>query len=146
MKNLGFPKMFLGVQIAQSTKGLIIFQQDLIDRILLRFKMQHVTVQSTPMDSKQSFSKLMDEYARFYGPYRQAIGCLQYLVTGTRPDLATSISMLDQYTNFLRLLIGRLLFKFSVTLKVLAPWEFLTIVVLRLMTLLHMQILLGLLI
>ena len=55
MKTLGFPKMFLGVQIAQSTKGLIISQQNLIDRILLRFKMQHVTVQSTPMDSKQSF-------------------------------------------------------------------------------------------
>ena len=55
METLGLPKMFLGVQIAQSTKGLIIFQQDLIDRILLRFKMQHVTVQSTPMDSKQSF-------------------------------------------------------------------------------------------
>ena len=99
MKTLGFPKMFLGVQIAQSTKGLIIFQQDLIDRILLRFKMQHVTVQSTPMDSKQSFSKLMNESAKFDGPYRQAIGCLQYLVTCTRPDLATSVSILAQYTN-----------------------------------------------
>ena len=99
MKTVGFPKKILGTQIAQNEKRLIIFQQDLIDQILLRFKMQHVTVQSTPMDSKQSVSKLMDESAKFDGPYRQAISCLQYLVTCMRPDLATSVSILAQYTN-----------------------------------------------
>ena len=39
MKTRGFPEIFLGVQIPQSLKGLILFQQDLIDRILSRFKM-----------------------------------------------------------------------------------------------------------
>ena len=99
MKTLGFPEIFLGVQIAQSLKGLILFQQDLIDRILSRFKMSDVRVQSTPMDSKLHFSKLMDESPNYEGNYRQAIGCLQYLVTCTRLDLAASVSILAQYTN-----------------------------------------------
>ena len=40
MKTLGFPEIFLGVQIAQNLSGLILFQQDVIDRILSRFKCQ----------------------------------------------------------------------------------------------------------
>ena len=87
IKTLGFPEFFLGVQIAQNLKGLILFQQDRIDRILSRFKMPDVRVQSTPMDSKLQFSKLMDESPKYDGNYRQAIECLQYLVTCTRPDL-----------------------------------------------------------
>ena len=83
MKNLGFPENFLGVQIAQSLKGLILFQQDLIDRILSRFKMSDVHVQSTPMNSKLQFSKLMAESPKFDENYGQAIGCLQYLATCT---------------------------------------------------------------
>jgi len=47
------------------------------------------------MDSKLQFSKLMDESPKYDGNYRQAIGCLQYLVT----LLATSVSILAQYTN-----------------------------------------------
>ena len=99
MKTLGFPEIFLGVQIAQNLKGLILFQQDLIDRILSRFKMSDVRVQSTPMDSKLQFSKLMDESPKYDGNYRQAIGCLRYLVTCTRPEFAAPVSILARYTN-----------------------------------------------
>ena len=69
MKTLRFPEIFLGVQIAQNLKGLTLFQQDLIDRILSRFKMSDVCVQSTPMDSKLQFSKLMAESPKFDGNY-----------------------------------------------------------------------------
>ena len=41
----------------------------------------------------------MAESPKFVGQYQQAIGCLQYLVTCTRPDLAASFSILGQYTN-----------------------------------------------
>ena len=67
MKTLGFPEKFLGAQIAQNLKGITLFQQDLIDRILSRFKMSDVHVQSTPMDSKLQFSKLMDESPKYDG-------------------------------------------------------------------------------
>ena len=50
-------------------KGLILFQQDIIGRILYRFKMSDVCVQSMPMDSKLQFSKLMDESPKYDGNY-----------------------------------------------------------------------------
>ena len=99
MKTLGFPEFFLGVQIAQNLKVVILFQQDLIDRILSRFKMSDVRVQSTPMDSKLQFSKLMDESPKYDGNYRQAIGCLRYLVTCTRPEFAAPVSILARYKH-----------------------------------------------
>ena len=77
--------------------GFLIHQADLIDRILQRFGVADVEPASTPMDPKIKFDKCMSGSPSFHGEYRHAVGCLQYLVTCSHPDIAASVSILSAY-------------------------------------------------
>ena len=53
---------------------------------------------ATPMDAKASYDKLSDEDERFdRTTYQQAIGCLTYLATHTRPDISASVGILSKF-------------------------------------------------
>ena len=54
---------------------------------------------STPMDSKVTFEQSMGDSPVFAGEYRQAIGCLQYFVTCSRPDIVVAVLILSTFTN-----------------------------------------------
>ena len=100
MKDLGPAKVMLGIEITRDRKNqrLFISQQQYITEILKRFNMSESRTVSTPME-KSSLSELdmIDEKALENTPYRQAIGSLIYLVSGTRPDLAFCVRKLSQY-------------------------------------------------
>lgn len=102
MKDLGVANEFLGIRIIRNrtNRTMLITQSTYIDKILQRFGMSDAKTCSTPMElpSSKSTSVSMDhdELATDV-PYRQAIGSLMYLVTGTRPDIAYAVGKLAQY-------------------------------------------------
>jgi len=99
MRDLGFPSTFLGIQLVQRDGALFIHQRDLVQTILARFDMLSSTPVHTPIDTSTVFNKTMSGSTPFTGPYRQAIGSLQYLVTCTRPDIAYPVSLLAKYSG-----------------------------------------------
>ena len=90
----------LGIEISRDRRNrkLFISQQQYITEILKRFHMSESRTVSTPME-KSSLSEIdtVDGKALENTPYRQAIGSLIYLVSGTRPDLAFCVRKLSQY-------------------------------------------------
>ena len=95
----------LGMSVNTLSDGSIFVEQEAyIDKVLKRFEMQDCTGSKTPMDDKLKFSTSMKPpkdcklNAALY-PYLEVIGCLSYLVCGTRPDLAFAYHMLSRFSQ-----------------------------------------------
>ena len=55
---------------------------------------------STPLEPGRKFQKLSDADEAFdVQTYQQAIGCLTYASTTTRPDIATAVGILSQFVS-----------------------------------------------
>ncbi|CAI7748564.1 unnamed protein product, partial [Closterium sp. NIES-54] len=66
--------------------------------VLQRFGFTHSSPQATPLSTRHSLSALpSDESVESSGPYAELVGCLMYLTTCTRPDLAYPLSILARY-------------------------------------------------
>lgn len=89
---------FLGLEIERSEDGSIkICQQAYAKKILERFGFQDCKPVSTPMTKEPETGKeIRESEKRTDFPYRQAVGALMYLMVGTRPDLAFSVSFLSR--------------------------------------------------
>ncbi|CAI7793173.1 unnamed protein product [Closterium sp. NIES-53] len=67
-------------------------------RVLQRFGFTYSSPQSTPLPTGHSLSAPpSDEFVEPSGPYPELVGCLMYLMTCTRPDLAYPLSLLARY-------------------------------------------------
>ncbi|CAI7901631.1 unnamed protein product [Closterium sp. NIES-54] len=67
-------------------------------RVLQRFDFTYSSPQATPLSTRHSLSALpSDESVEPSGPYPELVGCLMYLMTCTRPDLAYPLSILAHY-------------------------------------------------
>ncbi|CAI7880407.1 unnamed protein product, partial [Closterium sp. NIES-53] len=67
-------------------------------RVLQRFGFTYSSPQATPLPTRHSLSALpSDESVESSGPYPELVGCLMYLITCTRPDLAYPLSILARY-------------------------------------------------
>ncbi|CAI7783128.1 unnamed protein product [Closterium sp. NIES-54] len=63
-----------------------------------RFDFTYSSPQATPLSTRHSLSALpSDESVEPSGPYPELVGCLMYLMTCTRPDLAYPLSILARY-------------------------------------------------
>ncbi|CAI7905844.1 unnamed protein product, partial [Closterium sp. NIES-53] len=66
--------------------------------VLQRFDFTYSSPQATPLPTRHSLSALpSDESVESSGPYPELVGCLMYLMTCTRPDLAYPLSILARY-------------------------------------------------
>ncbi|CAI7837884.1 unnamed protein product [Closterium sp. NIES-53] len=66
--------------------------------VLQRFGFQFSSPQPTPLSTSHSLSAPpLNESVEPSGPYPELVGCLMYLMTCTRPDLAYPLSLLARY-------------------------------------------------
>ncbi|CAI7919329.1 unnamed protein product [Closterium sp. NIES-54] len=70
----------------------------MVQQVLQRFGFRYSSPQSTPLPTGHSLSAPpSDESVEPSGPYAELVGCLMYLMTCTRPDLAYPLSILARY-------------------------------------------------
>jgi transposase InsO family protein len=107
MVDFGLADSILGMEITRDWEAGTIFlnQQRYTLEILEKFNYLDCKPKSTPLESKCRFSSLQcattqaEKSAMAKRPYRQAIGTLMYLMSCTRPDLASSLSILSRFLD-----------------------------------------------
>ncbi|CAI7858428.1 unnamed protein product [Closterium sp. NIES-54] len=70
----------------------------MVHQVLQRFGFQFSLPQPTPLSTSHSLSAPpSNESVEPSGPYPELVGCLMYMMTCTRPDLAYPLSLLARY-------------------------------------------------
>ena len=105
MKDLGELTWCLGIRIVRDkpTRSILMSQDSYATRVLERMKMTDSKPVSTPLApgtiltaDPQPGDKEHEKEMKSV-PYREAIGCLMYLMVCTRPDLADAVSAVSRY-------------------------------------------------
>ncbi|CAI7895243.1 unnamed protein product [Closterium sp. NIES-53] len=97
---LGELRSYLGLQITRdrARRTITQTQSHMVHQVLQRFGFQYSSPQLTPLSTSHSLSAPpSDESVEPSGPYPELVGCLMYLMTCTRPDLAYPLSLLARY-------------------------------------------------
>nr|CAI72292.1 putative polyprotein [Phytophthora infestans] len=105
MKELGEAKFILGMEIDHDREcgTLMIKQTRYIDDIVERFNQRNAKMVEYPCAANLKLSKMMSpttekERAEMWSrPYRSLIGCLMYITTCTRPDIAYVVTQLARF-------------------------------------------------
>ncbi|CAI7907047.1 unnamed protein product [Closterium sp. NIES-54] len=98
--DLGELRNYLGLQITRdrAQRTITLTQSHMVQQVLQRFDFMYSSPQATPLSTRHSLSALpSDESVEPSGPYPELVGCLMYLMTFTRPDLAYPLSILARY-------------------------------------------------
>ncbi|CAI5985321.1 unnamed protein product [Closterium sp. NIES-65] len=98
--DLGELRSYLGLQITRdrAQRTITLTQSHMVQQVLQRFDFTYSSPQATPLCTRHSLSALpSDESVESSGPYPELVGCLMYLMTCTRPDLAYPLSILARY-------------------------------------------------
>ncbi|CAI7858833.1 unnamed protein product [Closterium sp. NIES-53] len=98
--DLGELCSYLGLQITRdrARRTITLTQSHMVQLVLQRFDFTYSSPQATPLSTRHSLSALpSDESVEPSGPYPELVGCLMYLMTRTRPDLAYPLSILARY-------------------------------------------------
>ena len=95
-KDLGKLKYFLGIEIAQSSSGIVLSQQKYALDILEETGMLDCKPVDTPMDPNVKLVPGQGESLGDPGRYRLLEGKLNYL-TITRPDISFPVSVVSQF-------------------------------------------------
>ncbi|RVW55440.1 Retrovirus-related Pol polyprotein from transposon RE1 [Vitis vinifera] len=95
-KDLGKLKYFLGIEIAQSSSGVVLSQRKYALDILEETGMLDCKPVDTPMDPNVKLVPGQGEPLGDPGRYRRLVGKLNYL-TITRPDISFLVSVVSQF-------------------------------------------------
>ncbi|CAI7879037.1 unnamed protein product [Closterium sp. NIES-53] len=101
------PSLFLRTNTTLPLFYVLMYVDDLVfatadtealAHVLQRFAFTYSSPQSTPLPTGHSLSAPpSDESVEPSGPFPELVGCLMYLMTCTRPDLAYPLSLLARY-------------------------------------------------
>ncbi|CAI7789794.1 unnamed protein product, partial [Closterium sp. NIES-53] len=79
-------------------RTITLTQSHMVQQVLQRFDFTYSSPQATPLSTRHSLSALpSDESVEPSGPYPELVGCLMYMMTCTRPDVAYPLSILAHY-------------------------------------------------
>ncbi|CAI7750225.1 unnamed protein product [Closterium sp. NIES-53] len=98
--DLGELTSYLGLRITRDTaqRTINLTKSHMVQQVLQRFGFTYSSPQSTPLPTGHSLSAPpSDESVEPSGPYPELVGCLMYMMTCTRPDLAYPLSLLARY-------------------------------------------------
>ncbi|CAI7824871.1 unnamed protein product [Closterium sp. NIES-53] len=98
--DMGELRSYLGLEITwdRARRTITLTQSHMVHQVLQRFGFQFSSPQPTPLSTGHSLSAPpLDESVEPSGPYLELVGCLMYLMTCTRPDLAYPLSLLARY-------------------------------------------------
>ncbi|CAI7789745.1 unnamed protein product [Closterium sp. NIES-54] len=98
--DLGELTSYLGLRITRdrAQRTITLTQSHMVQQVLQRFGFTYSSPQSTPLPTGHSLlAPPSDESVEPSGPYPELVGCLMYLMTCTRPDLAYPLSLLARY-------------------------------------------------
>ncbi|CAI7924831.1 unnamed protein product, partial [Closterium sp. NIES-54] len=98
--NLGELTSYLGLRITRdrAQRTITLTHSHMVQQVLQRFGFTYSSPHSTPLPTGHSLSAPpSDESVEPSGPYPELVGCLMYLMTCTRPDLAYPLSLLARY-------------------------------------------------
>ncbi|CAI7898353.1 unnamed protein product [Closterium sp. NIES-54] len=98
--DLGELTSYLGLRITRdrAQRTITLTQSHMVHQVLQRFGFTYSSPPSTPLPTGHSLSAPpSDESVEPSGPYPELVGCLMYLMTCTRPDLAYPLSLLARY-------------------------------------------------
>ena len=85
---------FLGMKVTREENGdVVLSQKAYTGRVLRRFRMQDSCPVSTPLDRSQSVCSSNSSERAEQFPYREAVGCLNFLAVVTRPDIAYAVGV-----------------------------------------------------
>jgi len=101
MNDLGPVRQLLGLEVLQTSPNKIhLYQERFILTVLKRFQMTDCHGVQTPMESGQRLLLSLEtiELAD-QGEYQSLIGSLMYLVVGTRPDIAFTVTTLSKFNS-----------------------------------------------
>ncbi|CAI7811836.1 unnamed protein product [Closterium sp. NIES-53] len=98
--DLGELRHYLGLQITRdrAARTITLSQSHMVQQILQQFELQHSTLQRTPLVVDHRLTRpFPDEPFKPRCPCAELVGCLMYLMTCTRPDLAFPLSILARF-------------------------------------------------
>ncbi|CAI7758523.1 unnamed protein product [Closterium sp. NIES-54] len=98
--DLGELRHYLGLHITRdrAARTITLSQSHMVQQVLQWFELQHSTIERTPLAIDHRLTgPFPDEPFEPSGPYAELVGCLMYLITCTRLDLAFPLSILARF-------------------------------------------------
>ncbi|CAI5517521.1 unnamed protein product [Closterium sp. Naga37s-1] len=98
--DLGELRSYLGLQITRdrARRTITLTRSHMVQQVLQHFGFTWSSAQATPLATGHSLSAPpSDKSVEPSGPYPELVGCLMYLMTCTRPDLAYPLGLLARY-------------------------------------------------
>ena len=99
MKDLGKIKNYIGITIEYSDdrKRMSLSQTNYIESLAVKYNIENAKLYDTPMESNLKLEQANEIDERI--KYRNLIGELLYIRTGTRPDISYSINYLSRFQS-----------------------------------------------